>query len=200
MSYQSTFPALSLSPPQASPAPPPSGERASTGHVCPRCRRVHPRGQFVSWCPGPQLRHGLRSRLLQAGALPSQAEAVAALAARQAEIEADLGGADALSRVHRDAIRDLLRLELVGDFLFERLTSEGPLTGKGRTRAALNAYLLVVDRITRLRHMVGLERRQKPVPTLREYLDTRPSPPASTSPSRQPVAREAGPPHEGDAA
>jgi hypothetical protein len=105
----------------------------------------------------------LYSALLRRGELPSQSEAVAALAERQREIEADLGGTENLSRVHRDAVRDLLRMELIADYLFDRLLESGPLTGKGRTRAATTAYLQVLDRVVRLRQMVGLERREKHV-------------------------------------
>lgn len=136
----------------------------ASGAGCPQCGQVHIGGRFVAGCPGPRLSKGLYSALVRAGELPSQAEALAALAERQAEIERDLGGADALSRVHRDAIRDLLRMELVGEFLFDRLIEHGPLTGKGRTRAALSAYLGVADRLYRLRQMVGLERRARTLP------------------------------------
>ncbi|MDP3720029.1 MAG: hypothetical protein Q8T13_19885 [Acidobacteriota bacterium] len=93
---------------------------------------------------------------------------------RQSEIEADLGGAPNLSRVHRDAIRDLLRLELVGEFLFDRLLESGPLTGKGRTRAATMTYLQVLDRVQRLRQMVGLARVSRPVTSLTEALMAQP--------------------------
>lgn len=161
MSSDATFPALS-----------PSAEPRANGRTCRWCGRVHPKGRFQRGCPGPALTHGLRSTLLQAGRLPDQAATARALVERQREIEADLGGAQGLSRVHRDAIRDLLRLQFVGDFLFNRLTQDGPLTGKGRTRAALTAYLLVVDRLVRLRQMVGLARQAKPV-TLGEYLQCR---------------------------
>jgi hypothetical protein len=117
----------------------------------------------MAGCPGPRLRNGLRSRLLQAGEAPSQAGAVAALAAKQAQIEADLGGTEALSQVHRDAIGDLLRLELIAGYLFDRLLEGGPLTGRGRTRAATTAYLQVLDRVVRLRQLVGLARRPRQI-------------------------------------
>ena len=71
-----------------------------------------------------------------------------------------------MSTVHRDAIRDLLRLELVGEYLFQNLTAEGVLTGKGRTRAATLTYLQVLDRLTRLRTLVGLQRVARPVSPL----------------------------------
>ena len=124
-----------------------------------RCTGGHP----LPGLPGPALRHGGRAEL---ATLAAQRGAVEALASLQAEIEADLGGADRLSRIHRNAVRDLLRLELVGEFLFDRLTKQGPLTPKGRTRAALSAYLATVDRLHRLRQLIGLERRQRPVDPL----------------------------------
>lgn len=140
------------------------------GTVCRHCGQVHPGGRFVVGCPNARLQGALYSRLVQRGALPEQAEAVAALALSQREIEADLGGAESLSRVHRDAIRDLLRLELVSEFLFDRLLEAGPLTGKGRTRAATMTYLQVLDRVHRLRQMVGLARVPRPVLSLAEAL------------------------------
>lgn len=144
------------------------------GVACRSCGKVHPGGRAVAGCPGPALRHGRSSTLLQRGELPSQADALAALTDRQSEIEADLGGAPNLSRVHRDAIRDLLRLELVGEFLFDRLLESGPLTGKGRTRAATMTYLQVLDRVQRLRQMVGLARVSRPVTSLTEALMAQP--------------------------
>lgn len=124
------------------------------------------RGCFAVGHPGPRLKHGVYSTLVQGGSLPEQAETIAALAERQREIETDLGGAEHLSRVHRDAVRDLLRLELITEFLFGRLLEAGPLTGKGRTRAATMTYLQVLDRVHRLRQMVGLQRQARPVDPL----------------------------------
>lgn len=120
------------------------------------------RGRFA---PGNALalKHGMRA---QADTLAQQLDAAAALAERQAEIEQDLGGEANLSRVHRDAIRDLLRLEMVGDFLFDRLVRQGPLTSRDKARAGLTVYMAVIDRLTRLRQMVGLERRAKRVDPL----------------------------------
>lgn len=145
--------------------PEPIPEHPASGPVCGICGQVHPGGRFRVGCPGPRLQGGQHSRLLQDGAL-APTEALVALAERQQEIERDQGGPDQLSRVHRDAIRDLLRLELVGDFLFDRLVRQGPLTGKGKTRAALSAYLGVADRLYRQRQLVGLSRRQKHVDPL----------------------------------
>jgi hypothetical protein len=131
---------------------------ASRGALCALCGRVHPGGRNIRGCPGSALKHGRASILLGQGRLPSQAEALAAIADRQHEIEQDLGGGENLSRIHRDTVRDLLRLELIGDFLFERLLAGGVMTGKGRTRAATVTYLQVIDRVNRLRQMVGLAR------------------------------------------
>lgn len=142
---------------------PPFRETPASGPTCTQCGRVHPRGRFLPGCPGPRLQHGLHSKLVQAGHLPSQREAAAALAAKQAQIEADLGGTEALSQVHRDAIGDLLRLELIAGYLFDRLLEGGPLTGRGRTRAATTAYLQVLDRVVRLRQLVGLARRPRQI-------------------------------------
>ena len=62
------------------------------------------------------------------------------------------------------------RLRLVSDYLAENLIRQGPLTSKGRQRAALTAYLSVVDRTQRIATSLGLTRREKSVPTIADYL------------------------------
>jgi len=47
----------------------------------------------------------------------------------------------------------------------------GPVTGKGKMRALLSAYLSLVDRETRLAQAIGLERRSKAVPNLRDIIN-----------------------------
>ncbi|MGE0363251.1 MAG: hypothetical protein AB7H93_13325 [Vicinamibacterales bacterium] len=117
------------------------------------------------------LRHGLYSRQVREALLPEQAEVRAALAEQRKAIEDDLGGADALSQMTRDLIGRYVELRLVGDFLAHQLATVGPLTGKGRTRAATSAWLAVVDRQNKLALTLGLERRTKRIPTLTEVLD-----------------------------
>jgi len=105
--------------------------------------------------------HGARSRQVQQASLPAQVEALAILAERRQAIEADLGGADALSVLTRDMVTRYLELSIVADYLGGRLVTEGPLTTKGRQRAALTAFLGVVDRQTRLASTLGLDRRPR---------------------------------------
>lgn len=108
------------------------------------------------------MRTGLRSARVLAGEMPEQAEARAALGERQAAIVADLGGREAVSTLALGQIERHARLELVDAFLWENLQRLGPLTAKGKTRAALSAWLLVVDRLHRSALALGLERKQKP--------------------------------------
>ena len=164
MTYDDAVADATLTSGHSDDAPEPSGKRPTSGSVCDRCGRVHPRGRFMVGCPGPQLRDGRRSLIVQAGGLPSQAEAAAALADKQREVEADLGGE--LAQLKRDTIRDIMRLDMVSEFLFTRLLNEGPLTGRGRTRAALTAYLKVVHELSELRRHVGLDRRERHVDPL----------------------------------
>jgi hypothetical protein len=100
---------------------------------------------------------------VQAGDMPEQAAARAALAERQAAIVADMGGRDAVSALALGLVERHARLEMVDAFLWENLQRLGPLTGKGKTRAALTAWLSVVDRLHRSAISLGLERRRKPV-------------------------------------
>ena len=70
-------------------------------------------------------------------------------------------------------------LDTVASWLGGNLVAEGPLAAKGRTRAALSAYVTVVDRVHRVSSALGLARRQKAV-TLGQYLaDTYEATPSS---------------------
>jgi hypothetical protein len=141
---------------QPSSEPAPSGRRAN--------------GTFA---PGnaQALRHGLYSRQVREALLPEQAEARAAIAEQRRAIEEDLGGAESLSAITRDLIGRYVELRLIADFLAHQLAAVGPLTGKGRTRSALVAWLGVVDRQQKLAIALGLERKAKRVPSLAEVLD-----------------------------
>lgn len=105
---------------------------------------------------------------MAAGLLPEQAEARAALAAA---IVADLGGLEALTTVAAGMVERHARLELVDDYLFSNVQRLGPLTGKGRTRAALTAWLAVVDRLQKSAMVLGLERRARKIPSLAEVMN-----------------------------
>ena len=76
----------------------------------------------------------------------------------------------ALSQLQRDLVDRYLELDTVATWLGGNLIAEGPLTAKGRTRAALSAYVKVVDRVHRLSTALGLERHQRRVPSLSEVL------------------------------
>jgi hypothetical protein len=131
-------------------------------------------GWFRKGEPGPALRHGGRSRLVAAGAMPEQAEARAALAERVAAIVADLGGPDVLSTLGAGQVDRHARLELVDTYLWANLERLGPLTGKGRTRAALTAWLAVVDRLQKSATTLGLERKSKHVDTFESAIAREP--------------------------
>ena len=109
------------------------------------------------------LKTGARSARVLAGEMPEQAEARAALKDRVAAIVGDLGGPDVLSTLAAGQVERHARLELVDAYLWANLERLGPLTGKGRTRAALTAWLQVVDRLQKSAMALGLERRQRPV-------------------------------------
>lgn len=127
----------------------------------------------TSFGPGntAALQHGVYSQQVAAGALAEQAEAVAALDEQRREIETDLGGSAGLSRIRRDLVKRYLETQLIADYLGDNLRRLGPLTGKGKARAATTAYLQVLDRQVRLAQLIGLERTAKPVPSLREVLN-----------------------------
>ena len=138
---------------QGNPDEPPPAETPASGPA--------KTGQFQ---PGnvASLRHGASS---------ARPEAVAALNARVAAIVADLGGPDAVGTLAAGMVERHARLELVDDYLFANVQRLGPLTGKGRTRAALTAWLAVVDRLQKSAMALGLERKAKRVPSLQEVMN-----------------------------
>ena len=109
------------------------------------------------------LRHGGRSALVASGSLPEQADAVAALAEREAAILDDLGGADAVSTLAAGQVRRHVRLELIEDFCWTKLQAESPFTGKGRSRACVGLLLQVQDRLTKSASLLGLARAARSV-------------------------------------
>lgn len=86
----------------------------------------------------------------------------------QAQVDSivrDLGGLDALSTMELAAVREAARLELILSALGDDVFAHGPLTAKGRMRAATMVYLKTLDRFTKLIAQLGLRRRAKPVDT-----------------------------------
>lgn len=154
-----------------------SDETQATGRLCARCGQTFTGDGWRCSCGAvlggntAAMRHGMRSAQARAGLLPEQAEALAALAAKRAEVEQDLGGTEQLSGLARDQVQRYLELSLVADYLGTKLAQEGPLSGKGRTRACLSAYLSVVDRLLRIASTLGLERRAKRVPRPEDWIE-----------------------------
>ena len=139
---------------------PPSDEPSASGR--------NPDGTFAKGNVAA-LRHGLRSQQVRSGALPEQASERARLMEKRAAILTDLGGDTEVSQLQQDLIDRYLELDLVASWLGGNLIAQGPLTAKGRTRAALSAYVIVVDRVHRVASGLGLARRSKPV-SLDDYL------------------------------
>jgi len=116
---------------------------------------------------GPEmnaLKHGIHSRRLQEDAAPWRVEQIAG-------ISADLG--EDVSTLKAHAIEQAGHVLVLLRFLGENLAANGPLTGKGRQRAAMTAYLQVLDRYMRLVALLGLERRSKDVSrmSIADYLE-----------------------------
>ncbi len=130
----------------------------------------HAAGTFA---PGntAALTHGTRSRHVRAAALPAQAAVQATLAARRTAIVADLGGDAGLSQLQQDLVDRYLELDTVATWLGGHLVAEGPLTARGRTRAALAPYVTVVDRVQRVATALDLARRPRAV-SLDAYVGT----------------------------
>ncbi len=124
---------------------------------------VRPRdavGRFVGGVPGPKLTTGFKSALVKSGAVQGREADVAAMR-RQLREELDAAG------VVKSALADtFVEVDSIRCYLAERVEHEGPLTGKGRTRAVLSCYLSVVDRLVKLATLLGLDRRMKQIDPL----------------------------------
>src|SRR5687768_913042 len=108
------------------------------------------------------LKHGRYSERLQDNSAPWRAEQIAA-------IRADLG--DDISTLKAHTVEQLGNVLVILRFLGGNLMAAGPLTGKGRQRAATTAYLQTLDRFMRLSQTLGLERHAKPVVNPADWLD-----------------------------
>lgn len=124
------------------------------------------KGRFMAGMPGPRLTHGLRSATLTD--VPALAEAHRE---KTAAIVADLGGIENIATLKMSAVNEAARLSLIVDSLGDDLLVRGVLTGKGRTRAALQAYGMAFDRLQRLMSLLGLERAPARTHTLRDYAE-----------------------------
>ena len=59
---------------------------------------------------------------------------------------------------------------VVAETLEQHLMAVGPTTKAGRRRAAFDMWLAVTGRVERLAQAIGLERRQRSVPSAHEYV------------------------------
>jgi hypothetical protein len=130
---------------------------------------IEQRGANGRWLPGNAgaLKHGLRSARAPHALLPGQEELRAAIAERRMAITQQLG-VD-LSPIKADEVERYLRLWAVHESLWADIERHGILA-KGKRRSALNALLMVSDRLERLAARLGLERRAKRVRTLADVL------------------------------
>ncbi|MCC7033836.1 MAG: hypothetical protein IT179_13505 [Acidobacteria bacterium] len=92
---------------------------------------------------------------------------MALLAERRQALHRELANIGIIKTELADAF---IELAAVRNYLGGRLAAEGPLTGKGRTRALLTAYLSIVDRQTRLAALLGTDRPPTPVTTASDLL------------------------------
>ena len=133
---------------------------------CPHCRSFLP-GNVAS------LTHGLRSDRARNALLPGQEDQLAVLGELTNELLSDLGGSEAVGVVKRNLAMRFVQLTVIADTLADNLVRNGILTPKGKQRAALTVYLLVVDRLARLATPLGLERHVKRVPSIQDFLAQR---------------------------
>ncbi len=126
------------------------------------------RGRFASGnCVA--LRHGGRSRQVQAGALEEQAEALLALNEARAQIVADLGGDGELSQMQRDLIASYLRIGLIEDYAYQSIERGGVFTAHGKQRAVVPTLMKAIAQRHDLAKTLGLQRRTKRIPEIAQW-------------------------------
>jgi hypothetical protein len=143
----------------------PIGELASAGRTDGRDAQ----GRFAVGHPGPRLRSGTRSRLIRQGQWPDR-DVRDVLRERQDAILTDLGGADETSTVKRTLVSRFVEASALAEWLGDNILSNGVMTTKGRTRAAVSTYLHVLDRLVTLSKAIGVDRRPKRAASLLEAL------------------------------
>lgn len=132
-------------------------------------------------------RSGLRVVERDSAALFDLPPVAPIVAETEAAITADLGGETELSTIARIHVRTLSRLHWLQEFHAARLLDE-----RGEVDPDRHGWLLqVVDRITRLGSVLGLQRRQKPAMTLERYLAEHYSTPVE-APAVDPQPEEGG--------
>jgi len=85
-----------------------------------------------------------------------------AIQGRIEAIETDLGGADTLSHARRSLVRRVVWLEAIVEHAEQRLATGEAIDLGGHTQA--------INTLLGLYRLLGLERRQRPVRTLREVM------------------------------
>lgn len=117
-----------------------------------------PDGRFVPG-NGAAVTHGARSEILLDHLAPARRE----LAAR---VRADLGLDEQDAPATLDSmIGAFAEASLLRRALFAKLSTDGgPISAKGRVKAAVQVYFSALDREQRLAALIGLERKARPVP------------------------------------
>lgn len=151
-----------------------NGEQPVT---CPSCNQTGiPRGRGQcrhcgQFLPGNEaaLRHGLR-RYRDRGELPEDLQQT--IDEFFETLISDQGGHTEQTAIRGSLIRQLKDLEVARRLLLKEIIERGPATGSGAK--AMSLWLSVLDRWHRTATTLGLERREKQVPSLREALDSIP--------------------------
>jgi hypothetical protein len=86
-------------------------------------------------------------------------------------IVADLGGESELTTLQRSYIRRLGDVEITIRLLASDIATRGLLTPAGGVRNVYGAFLAGIDRFDKLAQRIGLKRGERPIPTVRQYLD-----------------------------
>ncbi len=85
----------------------------------------------------------------------------------------DLGGCGEVSEALRALVDDFSFAVVLTRLLSAHLAAVGPLTKRGRRRAAVDTWYRASARLERLAARIGTERRGAPVPSLDEFLRER---------------------------
>ena len=146
-----------------------------TSGVCAHCGVVVPPGsgqcpQCGRWQPSnvASLKTGAFSKQVARGLGPSER---ADIDTRREQILADLGGRESLSQLSVDTAEKAVTVHALLTHVGAKLVHDGLFGERGRARPALGAYCQLLDRWVRLATLLGLNRRQKVVQSLDQFVD-----------------------------
>ena len=115
--------------------------------------------------------HAGGSKLFLTAALDRRTKAAKAYHTHVAALEEHIG--DAPTPPQARLIDQAARLALLGALAWDELQRQGPFDARGNVRPAVETYTRAIREERATLQLIGLERREPPIPTLAEYVAER---------------------------